>query len=180
MSKKMKWQDGNIFSLKLRDDLYTLVQMRKDYYLQFFDIKSSFDGWSDVNLAATDTLFFVFTSTAALKALVVSEPSPEKVSPDKRRPQKIMLRAIIGGNWGADLIELPDSLEGLDAAVLKSNLTLENDLDTIYRYELSGMVMDPDKLRERLINYFDQGINWDVSKAFLFKGIAPPPAKNGL
>lgn len=89
-----------------------------------------------------------------------------------------MLRAIIGGNYGADLIELPASLDELEAKVLKNNLTLSDDLETIYKYELSGMVGDPEKLRERLINYFDNGINWDKSKEFLFKSISVPSAKN--
>ncbi|WPN57895.1 hypothetical protein [Pseudomonas sp. P9_31] len=177
MLKKITWQDGTILSLKLRDDLYTLVQMREDYYLEFFDIKNSRDEWSDIDLGKTDILFFNFTATKALKTLAISAPPLEKVAADNRRPQRILLRAIIGGNYGADLIELTDSLEDFDATVLKSNLTLENDLETIYRYELSGIIGDPEKLRNRLINYFDNGVNWDEAKAFLFKGISPPPAK---
>ncbi|MBD8096805.1 hypothetical protein IFR08_19960 [Pseudomonas fluorescens] len=174
MLKKITWQEGKVFSLKLKDDLYTLVQMRADYYLQYFDITRAQDDWKSVDLGKTNTLFFIFTATKALKTLAVSEPSPEEIIIDKRPPEKKLLRAIIGGNYGADLIELPDSLDELDAKVLKSNLTINDDLETIYKYELSGMVGDPEKLRERLINYFDTGIDWDKSKEFLFKGISAP------
>jgi|SRR5476649_241680 len=179
MLKKITWQEGKVLSLKLKDDLYTLVQMRKDYYLQFFALKSAQDAWTEVDLGKVDTLFFIFTSTKALKGLAISEPSLDNISIDKRPPEKKILRAIIGGNYGADLIELTDSFETLDATTLKSNLTLADDLDTIYKYELSGMLGDPEKLRNRLINYFDNGINWDNSKEFLFKGISLPSAKNG-
>lgn len=178
MLKKITWEEGKVFSLKLKEDLYTLVQMRADYYLQFFDLTCAQDEWKGMDLGKANTLFFIFTSTKALKSLVVSTPSPDEITIDKRPPEKKMLRAIIGGNYGADLIELPDSLEELEAKVLKNNLTLSDDLETIYKYELSGMVGDPEKLRERLINYFDNGINWDKSKEFLFKGISLPSAKN--
>ncbi|MBE8593618.1 hypothetical protein IQK56_23360 [Pseudomonas sp. MAFF 301449] len=178
MLKKIAWQENKVLSLKLKDELYTLVQMREDYYLQFFDLTSNEDTWTDVDLEKVDTLFFIFTSTQALKGLAISEPSLDKISIDKRVPEKKMLRAIIGGNYGADLIELTDSFETLDAVTLKSNLTLADDLNTIYKYELSGMLGDPEKLRNRLINYFDNGINWDKSKEFLFKGISPPSAKS--
>lgn len=177
MLKKITWQEGKVLSLKLKDDLYTLVQMRKDYYLQFFDLTHNEDDWTGVELEKVDTLFFIFTSTKALKGLAISEPSLDSLSIDKRPAEKKMLRAIIGGNYGADLIELTDSFETLDATTLKTNLTVADDLDIIYKYELSGMIGDPEKLRNRLINYFDNGINWDTSKEFLFKGIPTPPAK---
>lgn len=177
MLKKITWQEGKVLSLKLRDDLYTLVQMRKNYYLQFFDLINAQDSWTGIDLEKTDTLFFIFASTKVFKGLAISEPSLETISIDKRPPEKKLLRAIIGGNYGADLIELTESFETLDATTIKSNLKLADDLDTIYRYELSGMLGDPEKLRNRLINYFDNGINFDKSKEFLFKEISPPTAK---
>lgn len=177
MLKKIAWQEGKILSLKLKDNLYTLVQMRENYYLQFFDLINTQDTWSGVNLEKVDPLFFIFTSTKALKGLAISEPSSDEVRIDMRPPEKKMLRAIIGGNYGADLIELTDSFETLDAITLKSNLTLTDDLDTIYKYELSGMIGDPEKLQNRLVNYFENGVNWDKSKEFLFKGISAPHAK---
>ena len=177
MLNKITWQEGKVLSLKLKDDLFTLVQMRKNFYLQFFDLRSAQDTWTDVDLEKADTLFFIFTSTKALKGLAVSAQSQEKISIDKRPAEKKMLRAIIGGNYGADLIELTDSFETLDATTLKTNLTVADNLDIIYKYELSGMIGDPEKLKNRLINYLDNGINWDTSKEFLFKGIPTPPAK---
>ena len=43
MLKKITWEEGKVFSLKLKEDLYTLVQMRADYYLQFFDLTCAQD-----------------------------------------------------------------------------------------------------------------------------------------
>lgn len=40
------------------------------------------------------------------------------------------------------------------------------------------MIGAPEKLRTRLLRYFETGVNWDDSKSFLFKGIPlPPPQK---
>jgi hypothetical protein len=61
------------------------------------------------------------------------------------------------------------------AATFKDGLTIEDDLDVIYTHEYVGMVGDPEKLRTRLVRWFDAGVNWDDSKAFIFKGIQPPP-----
>lgn len=88
MLKKITWQEGKILSLKLKDDLYTLVQMRENYYLQFFDLTNTQDTWTGVNLEKVDPLFFIFTSTKALKGLAISEPSSDKVRIDMRPPEK--------------------------------------------------------------------------------------------
>ncbi len=56
MLKKITWQEGRILSLKLKDDLYTLVQMRENYYLQFFDLTNTQNTWTGVNLEKVDLL----------------------------------------------------------------------------------------------------------------------------
>lgn len=88
MLKKITWEEGKVFSLKLKEDLYTLVQMRADYYLQFFDLTCAQDEWKGMDLGKANTLFFIFTSTKALKSLAVSTPSPDEITIDKRPPEK--------------------------------------------------------------------------------------------
>ena len=61
------------------------------------------------------------------------------------------------------------------ARIIKAGVTIDDDLDLIYAFELAGMLGDPEKLRRRLVRFFDSGVNWDEAKPFLFKDIAPPP-----
>lgn len=179
MLKKIIWQPNKVLSLKLRDNLYTLVQMREGYCLQSFDIRSEYGEWSGIDLTKTDSLFTIIACEKALKTLAVAELSASQATPDKRPTGKIMLDAVLGnnGDHGANLIELTDQFESYEGTIIKQNLSVDEDLEAIYKYEITGMVGSPEKIRNRLIRYFDTGVNWDESKAFLFKGIQPPPAK---
>jgi len=172
MLKRIVWKNGKVISLKLRDDLYTLVQMRENHYLQFFKISQPHDEWNGIDLSKVDTLFFQYAATCVFKGL--ASKVVKKVTVDHKPSQKVMLSAIIGYSYCADLIELTGSQEPHEGTVIKHNLSIEEDLDLIYKYELSGMIGNPDKLKNRLLNFFENGINWDESKSFLFKGIPLP------
>lgn len=41
--KRIVWKEGNLVSLKLKDDLYTFAQMCRSPYMRFFDL-SCVDG----------------------------------------------------------------------------------------------------------------------------------------
>ena len=79
-----------------------------------------------------------------------------------------------GGSYGADLVEITEDYCSVDARLLKADLSIEEDLADIHGNELTGMVGDAEKLKARLIRYFDTGVNWDDSKSFLFPGIKLP------
>lgn len=87
-----------------------------------------------------------------------------------------MLSAIFGipGNTGAKLIELTDAYSNIGAKVINGNLSPDSDLKLIHRYELCGMVGDPEKIIARIKVYREPGVNWDPSKEFLFPSIQRP------
>jgi len=96
--------------------------------------------------------------------------------PNVRPVEKRMLSAIFRapGNTGAKLIELTDGCSNIGAKVINENLSPNSNLDLIYRYELCGMVGDPEKIVARIKAYRKTGINRDSSKEFLFPGIQQP------
>lgn len=176
MLKYLKWQDGLILSIKVKEDLYAISQMRANYLLEVFDIFVSDDDWSGVNLNKTNVLFTIFVSVKNIKKIFSALVSCEYAVPNERPVEKRMLSAIFGtpGNTGAKLIELSESYSNIGAQVIKEALSPDDDLKLIHRYELCGMVGDPEKIVLRIKNYRETGINWDPSKEFLFPGIQRP------
>ena len=176
--KKLTWKDGTVINVKLREDLFTLAQMRLNHCMQFFDIRNSDGIWQGIDLNSIKPLFCAFVAENRLKPLFVETLPGDKVIPNHRPMPNRMIKYRFGGegNNKADLVELDEGSSGINARVIRANLTTENDLDTIYKYEYVGMIGDPEKLRKRLVRYFDTGVNWDDSKAFIFAGIQPPPA----
>jgi hypothetical protein len=184
MLKKIVWEKNAIFSLKLRDDLFTLVQMREGSILQFFDIRATKNEWADIDLNTKSTLFFNIAAEKPLKTLFIEKIDPLRVKPSTKPIEKMMLSSTT--EWvpekqitlfGADLIELSADYSSYGGRIVKKGLTVKDDLETIYKYEWNGMIGDPEKLRKRLIRYFDTGVNFDDSTSFTFKDIPLPPAK---
>ena len=105
--------------------------------------------------------------------------SLDKATPNRRpMPRKLIdYRYGMQGNHKADLVEMNDRHSTVELRTIKADLSIEGDLDIIYKHEYAGTVGDCEKLRKRLLRYFDTGVNWDESKAVIFKGIHPPPPK---
>ncbi|EMJ61025.1 hypothetical protein LEP1GSC051_2980 [Leptospira sp. P2653] len=38
--KRVVWKEGDLVSLKLKDDLYTFAQMCRSPYMRFFDLRT--------------------------------------------------------------------------------------------------------------------------------------------
>lgn len=179
MLKKIVWKEDTVLSLILRPDLYTLAQMRSDSLMQFFDIRNDNGVWKEIDLNAIPQLFCIKVAENRLKSLFVELVGVDNAKPNhKSIPNKMIdYRFVKDGNYEADLVELTDRYSNIGAKVIKAGLTIDKDLDTIYSHEYVGMFGDPEKLRKRLIRYFDTGVNWDESKSFIFKGIHPPLSK---
>jgi len=173
MLKSLKWQEGLVLSIKVDEGLYAVAQMRNNHLLEIFNIFRSDDGWKDIDLNNVDKLFTIFVSIKNIKKIFSSIVSTDAVVPNDRPVEKRMLSAIFGtpGNTGAKLIELSDNYSNIGAQVIKDNLSPDDDLDLIRRYELCGMVGDPEKITARIKAYRETGVNWDSSKEFLFPGI---------
>ncbi len=86
----------------------------------------------------------------------------------------LSLRIDGPGEFGADLIELSETYSVDGKKIVKQKLSSQEDLDSIRRYELAGMVGDPNKIKGRLLRFFESGVNWDDSKYFIFKDVRLP------
>jgi hypothetical protein len=181
--KRFIWRNDGVISIKLRSNFYTLMQMRVNMLCQLFDIKSPDGEWHDIDLDKVKPLFCIYLAPQKFKSLFVEKLDPKKVKPNHRPLPLRMLRIdYLNTNAKVDLIELrtdgpkQSQYSSVGARIIKENLDIKNkkDLEIIYKHELSNMAGDPEKLRKRLINYFDSGINWDEQKKVVFKGIKPP------
>lgn len=170
-------EEGDVVSVKVNDNSYTLAQMRANGIMQFFDIVQRDDHWSGIDLNDVGSLFFVFVADKSLRRIFTQKLSPDAVVRSTSPVPKQMLSAVIGnaGDYGADLVELTDEYSSYCAKVLKSDIKPSTDLKLIYRCEMAGMQGDPEKLRKRLERYFEKGINWDDAKSFIFKDVPLPP-----
>lgn len=165
-----------MFSLQLREDLFTLAQMRRNHIMEFFYISSKNNSWGKINLNNTAPLLSLFVAENRLKPLFIEKMHIKNITPNEAPIQKLILSAVFrnDGNHGADLVELTPCFSSDGAKIIKPSLTIKDDLELIYKYELTGMVGGPEKLNHRLLRYFDTGVNWDDAKSFLFKDIQLP------
>ena len=179
MPRLPAWRDGTVLNFKLREDLYTLAQMRIVGYLCFFDIRSADGRWTGVRLDDVETLFCIIVSDARLKPLIVGKLPPSAVAPSTKPMTTVFIKPYLytGGGHpfrGGDLIQIDERGETTSRPIIQRNLTAERDDDVIRRHELTNMWVEAEKVRERLIRYFDTGVNWDPHKEKVFPGITPP------
>lgn len=175
MMKRVSWINDSVISVQLREDLHTLAQMRSNHLMEFFDIRGNGE-WKEVDLTSVPVLFCIFVAEHRLRPLFARRVPPKEVIPNRRPIKRQMLSFTVmpGGSYGADLVEITEDYCSVDARLLKADLSIEEDLADIHGNELTGMVGDAEKLKARLIRYFDTGVNWDDSKSFLFPGIKLP------
>jgi len=177
MLKSIRWVEDRVLSLKLSENQFGLAQMRKNHLMEFFDVFQENDSWEGIDLNKERILFCLFVAENRLKPLYSSVIDRRDVKPNLRPIINRMLSANFGRGpqGGANLIELTDDYSNLPEKTIKPNLTIKNDLETIYTHELCGMYGDPEKIRKRILVYLETGVNWDESKGFLFSGIPLPP-----
>jgi hypothetical protein len=178
--KRIPDAENTILCFLIREDLFTLAQLRGNCLMEFFDVFRNEPKWQGIDLNTAPIIFCAYAAEKRFKPLITEVVSPEVVQPNARPVRRHMLSSIIEANdkYGANLVELDDSLESIKAKLLKADLDPVEDKHLIYENELIGMIGAPEKLRARLLRYFDTGVNWDDAKSFLFKGIAlPPPSR---
>jgi len=181
MLKNVEWVENDIYSVVLREDLYTLVQMRKNNILQFFDITNSLDEWSGVDLGKLPTLFFKFVALKGIKRIFVRKVPESEVARSSAPIETKFLSMDLSQapDFSAKLVELTEGFDIIGSKPLTGRLNAKDDLDTIYRYELAGSEGNVDRVAKRLIRYFETGVNWDDSKAVIFKDVPQPPPHYG-
>ena len=181
MLSSVEWIENEVYSLFLRDGLYTLVQMRKNYILQFFDLKNSSDEWDGIDLNKFPTLLFRFVALKGLKRIFSRKvPETEVIRSSAPMETKFLSMDLnTSPDFSAKLVELTEAFDTIGAKELTGRLNVKDDLDIIYRYELDGSEGNADRMAKRLIRYFETGVNWDDSKSVIFKDVPQPPPYYG-
>lgn len=176
MLKSVKWVEDSVLVVKLDETLFTLAQMRVNGLMEFFNIFSASDDWRGCDLNSADMLFCIFVAEKRLKSLFVRGLEKEEVVVNHRPIPKQMLSFewLAEDTYTANLIELSDGYSSVGGRVIKSNLSVNSDLDIINSHEFCGVFGDPDKLRSRLKFFHDTGINWDEQKKFIYPSLERP------
>jgi hypothetical protein len=180
MLKRIPDAENTILCFQIREGLYTLAQLRGNNLMEFFDVFSNEPTWQGVDLNRAPIIFCAYAAEKRFKPLITEVVSPDVVQPNTRAVPRRMLSSIIEANekYGANLVELDESLDSVNATLIKADLDPVKDRQAIYDHELTGMIGATEKLRTRLLRFFDTGVNWDDAKSFLFKGIPlPPPSR---
>jgi hypothetical protein len=165
---------GTLFSIKLKDDLYTICYAVDDAVRQCFDIKSADGTWDNEKPVELKSLFTVYAGKS-LNSLINMKLNIEDYVFDKTNTESLWIRpgTSLGGGFvfkGGDLVKVLPGKDYVDAPVIKKNLCLPEDRDLIEKYELVNM-WGPNDLKERLIRYFEKGINRDDLKFEVFPGL---------
>jgi hypothetical protein len=172
-----------LVNIKLRDDLYTIGQLKRSPYMWVFDIRNESGHWANVDLNEVKPLFCVGIAQPVIRKLVVERLKPTEVIAPRSLP--IPPYWIKPLNWidrlesaspekgqfpwrGGRLIALDPNIGSLESPIAKPVLDLEADRELIESCELTNMWADAD-LADRLCRYFDKGINRDDLKFETFR-----------
>ena len=179
MIKKKDLVENEVFSIKLEGIGYTLAQLRDDNCLEVFDTICEADNkWQGVDLNKSSSLFCIVVATSRILKLFHRCVTNEVVPNTKPRVLLgLTFSEIIRSNNlpAFDLIEYEQVFNPNTKKILIENLNPEEHLDILYSYEDIGMHGKPDDIRQRLIRYHTEGVNWDPQIQVLYPEIAPPP-----
>lgn len=174
MAKRIVWKKGDLVSLKLRDDLYTIGQMLTNPAMRFYNIKSTDGNWANIDLNDVEPLFRVLIGREVLQKLVDSKISQGSVKPSAQPEERFWIKPYLNYSGpfpfkGGKLIELdPDSGQGTaNAPTVKENLSVTDDRDLVEKHELTNM-WGESELRGRLTKFFDKGVDKDEMKEKVF------------
>ena len=179
------WKADALISLKLRDDLYTIAQLKKNSFIWCFDIQNTSGEWEDVDLNVVKPLFCVVVARIVLRHMAAEKiehgvvpPANLPIPSQWLRPNQNPAYATTPGSvsfdkfpWrNATLVDDYPELGPTRATVIKPELDVEVDRAIIESRELDNM-WGPDDLGDRLRRYFDTGINRDDLKFAIFPGL---------
>lgn len=181
---RLVWAVDGVLSIRLRDDLFTVAQMRENSFMQFFDIRSREDGWNGIELSRVNGLFVTLVANSTRDLYERRIPKGTCVPSSEPIPQ-LMLRTVsvrvlrdpAPSSRGFDLVELGSGNSTARSRIVKKDLTVTDDLDLLYRYETTGMATSPAALRDRLARYFDTGVDFDDSKRVQIPDLPLPPPR---
>lgn len=187
---RANWKKGNVISLKIAENVYTLAQMANDSAkMRFFDIFHKNDVWENIDLNNVKELFCVAVGNIVIQKLGVRRIPDKKLIKSKlpceglfisphMNPEGYRLRKEFIWKGGKLVDEGEDAIEAAySATVIIENLNIKEHYDLIIKYELENMYGDID-IKERLLNYLNTGINIDSMKFKIFPGLEEVYRKN--
>ena len=183
MAKRVVWRAGDLLSIKLRDNLFTIAQMLGSPVMRFFDIFNATGVWKDIDLNTTPILFRVLVGRVINRHLIREKIKTQSVIPcsipdeslwidvytimdEGHYPEDKDCFAFMGGK----IISTDPKAPFYTQAVVRHDLSLPEDKEVIERLELTNMWGDDD-LADRLCRYHDTGINRDDLKFEVFPGL---------
>lgn len=178
--RKKDLVEDSVFSIKIGEHGYVLAQLRDDCRMDVFDNLRQEDIWDGEDLNKASILFTLVVAEHRLLKLFNSEVTTI-VKPNTRP------RVLIGLSYGEirdstkmpglRLIKYDPVYDPSNIEVLIPALEPENPLhkDYIYSYEDIGMQGKPEVIRNRIITYYETGVNWDKSNELLYPELSPPP-----
>ena len=174
----MKYEYGAIIAVKIKENLYTLAQARENNLFEFFDEKmDTEDAWRGIDLTSSKSLFCMYVASSKMRGVFLKLKAKNSISPSKNPTIKTMLSAdpVVGRKYASivNLVDLPSDFDSVGEKLVKHDLQPSTNNIDLCRYELTGMVGSK-YIINRLIKYYDEGVNWDVQKDFIFKGDLKP------
>ncbi|RXJ94531.1 hypothetical protein CRV00_06285 [Malaciobacter molluscorum] len=176
--KKKELIENAIFSIKIDDLGYVLSQLRDDSRMDIFDNLKDKDEWQGEDLNNTNILFTIVV--AEHKLLKLFSNNVTSVVKANKRP-----RLLLGLSLSEEIRE-STSMPGLrlikydkvyDPNNVEVIIPILNPImhkDIIYSYEYIGMQGNYKEIKDRILKYYKEGIDWDKQKAILYPDLELP------
>ena len=149
------WKENAIVNVKLTYDLFTLVQMYQDPYLQFFKISNNTGKWGNVDLTDVSPYLFVATDRFFCRDRLVEklkQVKPISIKP----PQYAISTRFADGPCLVEPIFRDGIYDSFNAKIIKRGLDFVQDEELFRKYELINMELNWN-LTTRLIYFFETG-----------------------
>lgn len=175
--KKKDLIENSVFSIYLAGIGYTVAQLRGDCQMEFFNIVREQDDWIDINLNEEEILFCIVVATRRLLALFHRNVTSEVICNERERCLVGLSYSSVRDNtgvFGLSLVKYDEVFEPDNIKVLVKDLEPVRHKDILYSFELLSMNGNVEKIKQRLIRYFTDGVNFDEQIQILYPEIEPP------
>ncbi len=181
----MRWKKNQVFSVKLRQDIWAIGQMLDSPFILTFNVFKSKNDWGEIDLKHAPTLFccsvlkqfFTQSETQLLQVNPIIDYSPPKVWIKRFIGNRMFSYTIsstekiefitAGGDPGGLLIEYDIEKGGYQGEkVLNPDISLSSD-EIIDKFEMQ-MIWNYPHLNERLFLCYKLGKNVDPFKDVSF------------
>ncbi|WKV51798.1 hypothetical protein [Dickeya fangzhongdai] len=176
--KKKDLVENSVFSIYLEGIGYTVAQLRDDCQMEFFDVLRDRDEWDGINLNEEKVLFCIVVAAHRLLALFHRNITLDVIFNERERCLVGLSYSSVRestGVFGLNLIEYGKTFDPNNTRVLIKDLDPVFHKDILYSFELLGMNGKVEKIKERLVRYFSEGVNFDTQIKFLYPELELPP-----